>query len=627
MCGIAGKYNFGTSEPVSAELIQAMCGTIAHRGPDDQGYYVDGPVGLGHRRLSIIDLSPLGHQPMATADERLWITFNGEIYNFQSLRADLSARGYRFKSQTDTEVILYLYLEYGYDCLQHLRGMFAFAIWDGLERKLFLARDRIGKKPLFYYCDGRRLVFASEIKAILADPQVPRVVNYQAIRDYFQYLYVPAPKTIYDRIHKLEPGFCLVCDAGGIRKQQYWDVSFGSPTAASEDRAASELKDLLTESVALRMISDVPLGAFLSGGIDSSAVVALMAGLQPTPVRTCSIGFDSTRHDEIVYARKIAKRFNTDHHEFTVRQRAAEVISKLAYHFDEPFADSSAVPTYYVSQLAREAVTVALAGDGGDENFAGYQKYVFDDIENRIRRLIPGRLRRWILPPLAGQLVGRRPGLLRRGASLLQTLGHEADFGFYLTNTEMGEGLWDRLVLDDTRRQIGAYDPFSVTRHFYHRAGTEDHLSRILYVDLKTYLPGDILVKVDRMSMAHSLEVRAPFLDHRLIEFAAGLPSRFKYRRGEKKYILKRAFRGLLPAEVIDRPKKGFDVPLGEWLRGELRAFTQERFFDHRSGLFHFFRPNRVQQLWRRHQAGQANHATVLWSLLMFDQWFCRFME
>ena len=371
MCGIVGKYNLVTREPVSRELIKRMSDRITYRGPDDTGIFIDGPIGLGHRRLSILDLSELGHQPMGSQDESLWITYNGEVYNFQTLREDLVKKGYTFKSNTDTEVIIYLYQEYGEDCLEHLRGMFAFAIWDKKKSRLFLARDRIGKKPLFYYYDGKTFIFASEIKSILEDPVVKKEINYEAFYDYFKYLYVPDPKTIYKNIHKLEPGNCLICSGGGVRNREYWDVSFSKEASMELADISGELVRILNESVRLRMISDVPLGAFLSGGIDSSAVVALMANQHDSPVTTCSIGFDSTDYDEIQFARMIANRFQTDHHEFTVKEKVDEILTELAYHFDEPFADSSAVPTYYVSKLAKQKVTVALSGDGGDENFRG----------------------------------------------------------------------------------------------------------------------------------------------------------------------------------------------------------------------------------------------------------------
>ena len=401
MCGIAGKYNFRTNEPVSSNLVRRMTDVMAYRGPDDSGIYIDGPVGLGHRRLSIIDLSPSGHQPMSLPDRSLWITYNGEIYNFLSLRHDLEKKGVEFQSRCDTEVILHLYREYGTDCLDHLRGMFAFAIWNRNTRDLFLARDRIGKKPLFYFCDGHSLIFASEIKAILEDPAISRRLNYEALADYLKYQYVPDPKTIFQNIYKLKPGHFITCSSKGISTHEYWDVTFKENGHITIEEASDAILKVLSESVQLRMISDVPLGAFLSGGIDSSGIVALMSQAEDQPVTTCSIGFDSKEYDEIEFARIVARRFGADHHEFTVKQKAEDILRDLAFHFDEPFADASAVPTYYVSKIARKRVTVALSGDGGDENFAGYTKYAIDDVENRLRRKVPSPIRQNLCAPLS----------------------------------------------------------------------------------------------------------------------------------------------------------------------------------------------------------------------------------
>lgn len=627
MCGIAGKYNFLHQTPVSPDLMVRMCEKMAYRGPDDSGVYTQGPLGLGHRRLSILDLSELGHQPMASPDKQLWITFNGEIYNFLSLRDGLTQKGYRFKSDCDTEVILALYQEYGPDCLDYLRGMFAFAIWDAPKSTLFLARDRIGKKPLFYYHDGKTFVFASEIKSILADEDVKKAIDFQAFADYFKHMYVPDPKTIYKDIRKLEPGHCLSCSPAGLKKKEYWDISFAAPRAGNADELAFELLQILEESVRLRLISDVPLGAFLSGGIDSSGIVALMAGQQEQPVTTCSIGFDVSQYDEVQFARRIAEQFATDHHEFTVKGKASPILSDLAYYFDEPFADPSAVPTFYVSQLARQKVTVALSGDGGDENFAGYEKYHLDTIENRIRGLFPAGLRRLLFPCFASLLSGHGRPLLQKAYSLLNSLAGEADFGFYLTNTQFDQRLWSELITPETRQAIQDYDPFSVTQAFYQKADSEDHLSRILYTDLKTYLPGDILVKVDRMSMANSLEVRAPILDHHVIEFAASIPSHLKYFKGEKKYILKQALQKVLPHEIMYRKKMGFSVPLSDWFGGELREMAYALFFSEQAGLKHFFRPRALKALWEEQQSQKRDHTAVLWSLLMFELWYKRFME
>ncbi len=622
MCGIAGKFNYKTGEPVSDKLIQAMCDKIVHRGPDDSGVFIDRHVGLGHRRLSIIDLSEQGHQPMGSQDGRYWITYNGEVYNFLSLRKELISLGYEFQSRCDTEVILYLYQEFGKSCLDRLRGMFAFAIWDSKEETLFLARDRIGKKPLFYYDDGKMLLFGSEIKTILEDRAVNRAINYQAFYDYFKYLYVPDPKTIYRNLYKLEPGHSLTCSNEGLYKQEYWDVSFAESNSKSLDDISEELYEILDQSVNLRMISDVPLGAFLSGGIDSSCVVAMMALRKNHPVTTCSIGFDSERYDEVQFAKIVADKYQTDHHELTVKENAASVIKDLPLFFDEPFADSSAVPTYFVSKLARQKVTVALSGDGGDENFAGYEKYYLDDIENRIRNRIPEFIRKPLFPWMAGILSGADNPFFQKGKTLLNTLGHDSAYGFYLTNTEIEDGLWDQLINDETRKNIGDYDPFSVTEYYYNKADTDNHLSKILYTDLKTYLPGDILVKVDRMSMAHSLEVRAPILDHKVIEYAASIPIALKYNKGEKKYILKQSLMKVLPREILYRKKMGFSVPLADWFRNEIRSEAEEVLFGDKSNLAIFFNIDTIKEIWNCHQSGKKNYGSILWALYMFELWF-----
>jgi asparagine synthase (glutamine-hydrolysing) len=481
---------------------------------------------------------------------------------------------------------------------------------------------------LFYYYDDKTFIFASEIKSILDCPEVGREINYEGFCDYFKYLYIPDPKTIYKNIYKLRPGHCMTCtEEKGISIKEYWDVSFKERSFGDITEVAGELLEILDESVRLRMISDVPLGAFLSGGIDSSGVVALMAKQQNDPVTTCSIGFDSKDFDEIKYARIVAQKFKTDHNEFTVKQRAEQILKDLAFHFDEPFADSSAVPTYYVSKLARQKVTVALSGDGGDENFAGYEKYYIDDIENRVRHKIPRFIRRPIFPFFYNLLVNGKHQFIQKASTLLHTLSFESDYGFYLTQTDFDDQLWGHIVNDETKKKIGTYDPFSVTQYYYQKADTDSHLSKILYTDLKTYLPGDILVKVDRMSMANSLEVRAPILDHNVIEFAAGIPSGLKYNHGEKKKILKRSFQNILPHEIIFRKKMGFSVPLADWFRGELKGFSYNLICNKQSGLSHFFNIKTIEELWDEHQSGNRKYSMTLWSLLMFELWFKEFMN
>lgn len=625
MCGIAGFTRFSAT-PVMAEAeLARMNRALHHRGPDAGDQYLAAAVGLCHRRLSILDLSPAGAQPMTSHCGRYVMVYNGEIYNFQALRADLAADGAVFRGHSDSEVLLALYERDGPDCLALLNGMFALAIWDTREQTLFLARDRLGKKPLYFYRHNDQFAFASEIKAILCLPGIDTSLRMDAVADYFTYQYVPDPKSIYRHIHKLPPGWCMTVDARELRQRQYWDVSFAHTDTRREQDIEDELIALLEDSVRIRLASDVPLGAFLSGGIDSSAIVGLMASATGSPVTTCSIGFDSAEHDEVDAARDLAGHFQTDHHEFTVRDNVEDSLLDIAAWFDEPFADPSFVPTYFVSRLARQRVTVALSGDGGDENFAGYAKYLTDATENRLRNCLPAGLRRQLLSPTAHWLERTGQPLAQRAASLLGSLAVEPDQGFAVTNAFFRRSLWDALIVDELKRESAHYDPASLTRDLYHKADTDDHLSRLLYVDLKSYLPGDVLVKVDRMSMANSLETRAPLLDYRLVEFAASLPARLKLNGRTTKYILRNSVSRLLPEQVLTRRKQGFSVPLAQWLRQEIRELSQHYLLAADSGLSNFFDRARLQQLWQAHQAGRADHSAELWSLLMFELWWQRY--
>lgn len=600
---------------------------IVHRGPDASGHFLDDSVGLTHRRLSILDLSDSGKQPMKSPSGRYFISFNGEIYNYRSLRKDLEADGYVFRTGTDTEVLLALFEQKGYRCLDELNGMFAFAIWDAEAKQVFLARDRLGKKPLYYYEEGGRFAFASELKSLLKLPFIPRTVRPDSVKDFFAYQYVPDPKTIYKNIHKLPAGHWLISDGVRTEQHQYWDVSFSQVTAKSLSEIEDELYSLIEDSVKLRMVSDVPLGAFLSGGVDSSAIVGLMAGLSDRPVTTCSIGFDSERFDEVKYARKVAAQFQTDHHEFTVRENVADNLARIARFFDEPFSDPSFVPTFFVSQLARQRVTVALAGDGGDENFAGYSKYYTDYVENRLRNLFPDAVRHGLFPRFA-QLAGLiNTPMARKAQSLVGTLALDPDEAFAVTNSFFRRSLWEEVVRDDFRRDTRGYDPADITRNHYRNAGSDDHLSRILYTDIKTYLPGDILVKVDRMSMANSLETRAPLLDYRVVEYAAGIPSALKMRGKEKKHILKETFSRLLTKDILYRKKMGFSVPLAEWLRNEIRTLANSAFYNEEAGLAHFFDMEVVRAVWQRHLQGENHHSQELWSMLNFELWWQAYGE
>jgi asparagine synthase (glutamine-hydrolysing) len=595
-----------------------MGSVIRHRGPDAGGEYLDDQVGLAHRRLSIIDLSEQGNQPMHSADRRLVIVFNGEIYNFLELRAELARQGVSFRTGTDTEVILALYALEGPACLERLNGMFAFAIWDKTAQTLFLARDRVGKKPLYYYHGGGdRLAFASEIKALLELPGIPREIDPTAIADYLKYLYVPAPKSIFKQIYKLPPAHCLQLALGGepiIR--EYWDLDFSRPVVGTFTENAEKLLELVRQSTVRRMIADVPLGAFLSGGIDSSAVVALMAGASSTKVKTCSIGFADKDHDETPFAREVAELFGTEHREFFVQEDLAGTVGLMPRYFDEPFADSSAVPTWHVSRLARQAVTVALAGDGGDEGFGGYEKYQTELVEERVRRNVP----RPVLSLLNRTAHGRSGTLARKVRSLTGSALLDPAMAFYRTNSFISDQDLDGLLAGSIRAACRGYDPSEHTTRHWRRLQGADHVTRMLYTDLKTYLPGDILVKVDRMSMAHSLEVRAPLLDYQVLEFAATLPSSWKIKGRDKKYILKETFGRFLPEGILHRRKHGFTVPLDTWFRGELKEMAARSLFD-ASRMAQYFDLGYLRRIWDRHQARKENQGTLLWSLLMFALW------
>ncbi len=630
MCGITGIYNFRDTQAVDRNLLQRMTDVMQHRGPDADGLYINGPIGLGHRRLSIIDLSEAGRQPMFSSDHQLAIVFNGEIYNYRESRDDLQKRGHRFQSHTDTEVIIYLYREYGAQCVNYLRGMFAFAIWDEPRQQLFLARDRLGQKPLYYYCDGRRFVFGSELKCLLQDPTIPKEINPEALYDYLAYLYVPAPKTIYKNIYKLPPAHSMLCTREGIRAvRPYWDISFAH-VEEDKDEAyfADKLVELLREATRIRLMSDVPLGAFLSGGIDSSGVVAMMAQAVNTPVITTSIGFEQKEFDELEYARIVSQQFQTDHFERVAKVETADVLDKLVWHFDEPFADPSSVPTYYVSKLSREKVTVALAGDAGDENFAGYAKYPLDVMEQRLRARIPDALKRGLIAPLARlypQWDWLPPPLRAKFFLTNLTVSHAR--GFFRTNTQLTTDQQQRLFSADLQQAVQGYDPFTLTETVYNRADTDDLLSKVQYVDMKTYMPGSILVKVDRMSMAHSLEVRAPMLDHVFMEFVAAIPSRLKLKGQEKKYILKKALTPYLPPAILYRKKRGFDAPVDAWFRGDLKNLTRETLLSSESLKRGFFNPDYLTTIWRQHQTKQRNFGYHLWTLLMFELWHRQFMD
>jgi asparagine synthase (glutamine-hydrolysing) len=617
MCGICGIFEPGRETAIETGAVKKMADTIRHRGPDDDGYYCAPGIGLGFRRLSIIDLAG-GHQPLANEDESIWIVFNGEVYNFEELNRKYLSTGHTFRTRSDTETIVHLYEQLGEACFAELRGMFGLALWDGRKKKLVLARDPLGKKPLFYSWDGHRLAFGSEIKALLEVPGISREIDLTAVSDYFTYQYVPAPKTIYRDIKKLPAAHYLVADASGIRETAYWDIRFDQTQEYSEEEWCERLMAEFREAVKLRLVSDVPLGAFLSGGVDSSAVVALMNAFQP-PVTTCSIGFTEESYDEAGDARKFAASLGAKHHEQIVQPHALDLISKLAWHYDEPFADSSAVPTYYVSQVARQHVTVALSGDGGDENFAGYRRYKFDQLENRLRSYVPAPIRKGVFGPLGNVYpkLGWAPRVFR-AKSTFQSLARNPLEGYFHGISCCPPALKNRLFTADLTKQLNGYDSLDVIRYHYDRANTTDPLSRIQYVDMKTYLVDDILVKVDRASMANSLEVRCPLLDYKLMELIAQIPSSLKLHKGQGKYIFKKSLRKVLPREVLHRRKKGFAMPVAEWFRGELKGLAHDALFSRSDGMLD---KTFLTTCWKQHQRGQRDWSGLLWCTLMFRTW------
>ncbi len=620
MCGLAGFTRF-TSDYGDNDTLLQMGAAIHHRGPDANGTYLDDQVGLCHQRLSILDLSEAGTQPMHNADSSIVVVFNGEIYNFQELKAPLEKAGHQFSTQTDTEVILALYEKEGISFVEKLAGMFAIAIWDTRKDNLHLIRDRIGKKPLYYYHNDDTFVFGSEIKAILQAPSIDKTLRPDAIYDFFAYQYIPDPKSIYQHIHKIKPGHFLTINKDGFSEKRYWDITFDNNAKLSESEIKEELLDLIRHCTKQRMISDVPLGAFLSGGVDSSGIVALMAQ-QSDQVTTCSIGFDEKRYNETEFAQIVAKQYQTDHHEYVVESGFEKNLEEIAKFFDEPFADQSLVPTFYVSKLARQAVTVALAGDGGDEIFAGYEKYLVDQTENMLRDKIPLFLRKQIFNRISGTLKQLPFAFARRAGSLLHSLSLDPAAAFYVSNAQIDDMTWQDLVTDAFQKTLGDYHPSEISIKAYNDNNGPDHVSRILYTDMKTFLPGDILVKVDRMSMAHSLEVRAPLLDHRVIEYAARIPSQLKLKKQEKKYILKECFKSLLPDEILYRKKMGFSVPLASWLRHELKPICERELFAENSCLLSYFDPAKIRNYWDQHQSGKFDHSALLWSMLMFCLWF-----
>jgi asparagine synthase (glutamine-hydrolysing) len=620
MCGIAGMVQTRPGGEVDNAIVHRMCEAIVHRGPDDEGIFVKAGVGLGMRRLSIIDVAG-GHQPVFNEDKTIWIVFNGEIYNFQELRSELQARGHSFSTRTDTEVIVHLYEEHGADCVHKLRGMFAFALYDERAGCLLLARDRLGKKPLHYALLNGTLLFASEMKSILAVKPELAKPNEAALLQYMYFGYIPDPATAFKPIHKLPPGHLLTFAKGEVRIRQYWDFpQYGTYQPASEEELLEELEFRLSEAVRIRMIADVPLGAMLSGGTDSSTIVALMARSTSQPVKTFSVGFRHADFNELPYARLVAQKFGTDHHELILEPDLIETIDTLTRHLEEPFGDSSMLPTYFISCLARRHVTVALSGDGGDEAFAGYDRYRIH-LEDRSYQWMPkwaGPLyRNYVHPLVPYRMPGRN---LAYSISLPWEERYTEGISLQPFQREMGVLSSDFLAADSA--------PLKNFRDYLDNAPAHDPLSRVLYLDSKTYLPGDILTKVDRMSMAASLEARVPMLDHVFLEWVTSWAPEWKMRNGTQKFILKKlAERVGVPKEVLHRPKQGFALPLGYWMRGELKDLVLTTLLDKQTLQRGYFNPNGLRRMLDEHFQGRRDHSARLWRLLIFELWHRNFLE
>jgi len=595
-----------------------MCDVMIHRGPDDQGIYLDDAAALGMRRLSIIDLST-GHQPVSNEDGTIWVVFNGEIYNFKELRRDLIRRGHQFQTTTDTEVIVHLYEEAGAHVVDFLRGMFTFAIWDSKRKELFIARDRVGIKPLYYTLLDGALVFASELKCILQVPGVERRLSWPAVNHLFTFLSTPAAQSVIEGVHKLEPGFRATLSRDGrFRMERYWDVQFEPNTHDSEAVMAERLRELLTESVDLHLRSDVPLGAFLSGGLDSSAVVSTMRRLLPGRVKTFSIGFSESSYDELQWARQVATRFDTDHQELILEPQNLDITEEISWYLDEPFGDSSAIPTYMVSKMAAEHVKVVLTGDGGDELFAGYDKYVVEGRE-RAYDQVPGSVRH-----LLGA-IGRAMPDGMKGRNFLRHLSFDGARRYLDASTLFGPGEQSQLFRPEIYEQVAASDPWEpALRHLKSTDGT--WLSALQYFDLQCYLPLDILTKVDRMSMAHSIESRPALLDHRLIEFAATIPADMRLRGQTTKYLFKEAMRGELPNEIIDRQKHGFAIPLSSWFRGNWSGFVRDLLMSDTCRQRGIFEPSYLEHLMRLNNRGRSLDLH-LWTVISFEQWCRTFLD
>jgi asparagine synthase (glutamine-hydrolysing) len=626
MCGIAGIKYFAAGKQVAPASLEAMNAQMVHRGPDDSGYRIFDSFGMAMRRLSIIDLAG-GHQPIANEDQTVWVVLNGEIYNFPEVRAALLSKGHRFSTHSDTEVLVHAYEEYGEDFVRLLNGMFGFALWDDIRKKLILGRDRLGVKPLYYYMDDRTLAFASEIKALTACEEVPRAVDLEALDEFLTFEYILAPRTMLQGVKKLLPGHLLILEGRHVQDVCYWTPSLQTQPW-TEEQACHAVRSELNEAVKRRMISDVPLGAFLSGGIDSSIVVGLMSQLEARPVKTFSIGFDDASYNELDYARLVARHFGTDHTEEVLRPDPVSFLDNFTQYLDEPIGDVSIFPMFLVSSLARQKVTVALSGDGGDELFGGYDSYIANGFGRMYGHYVPKSVQK-ILATAANQLppTQEKKGLINKIKRFLEGTQLPADLEQYRWMTFLHETDRRELYAREFLNALPQENAYTRLRQILHEAQCQDALNRQMYTDIKIYLPEDILVKVDQSSMARSLEARGPFLDYRVVELALSIPGHMKIRGSERKYILKKAFKDLLPEVVLKRKKEGFSIPMKNWLKRELQSPLQELLNKKTLTQLGFFNWRAVDRMVQEHLSGKQNHAHRLWSLMVFVLWHRKYIE
>lgn len=626
MCGICGVIHRKKDHPVQFADVKKMCDVIRHRGPDDEGQYVQANVGLGMRRLSIIDLST-GHQPIFNEDRSMAIVFNGEIYNHKDIRKELETKGHVFATKTDTEAIIHAYEEWGVDCVQKLNGMFGFAIWDGRKDRLFLARDRVGIKPMYYYVDENQLAFGSELKSIVQLDSVPREIEPKALDTFLTFEYIPSPYSIFKNIFKLPPGHWMLYENGEAKIRQYWHLEYKKSNASTAE-LERKLEELLEDAVNIRLMSDVPLGAFLSGGLDSSSIVAMMTRHQKDPVKSFSIGFDEATYNELPYARAIAEKFKTEHFEEIITPDAASLTEKILWMLDEPFGDFSVFPTYLVSEMARKNVTVVLSGDGGDELLAGYDTYIAQGVARRYAKL-PAFLRKMAIEPIINALppTAKKKGFINKskrfieGARLPDFLQH-VRWMVFLQRAEK-----ELLYSSDFSRSLNGYNSHGFIEEYFSQVTSNDPLDQMEYVDIKSYLVDDILVKVDRMSMANSLEARVPFLDHRFVEFAATIPSELRLNGKRTKHILKSSLQHELPMNIIERGKEGFSIPIKNWVKNELKPMMMSALSEQNVKDKGFFDPKYVNRLVDEHLKGRENHSHRIWALMVFHMWHDLYMK